>query len=160
MIKTAKISKVSNKKEWKGPKGTIIYHDLVMDNGDKINIGKKKDQIEGWDITYEIVGDVGQQEYVKAKAAQLEGGFTKSFGGASKNNKQITELACLKVAATISAAYIGQGHKVTPEDVINLKNTFTQDILKEDKPVEKPIEPNTPVSAYQDHVDNVDDMPF
>ena len=44
MIKTAKISKVNNKKEWQGPKGTIIYHDLIMDNGDKINIGKKKDQ--------------------------------------------------------------------------------------------------------------------
>jgi hypothetical protein len=159
MVKSAKISKVTSKKEWQGPKGTIIYHDLVMDNGDKINIGKKKDQLEGWEITYEIVGDVGQQEYVKAKAAQPEGGFTKSFGGAPKNNKQITELACLKVAATISAAYIGQGHKVTPEDVINLKNKFTQDILKEDKPVEKPVE-TTPVSAYQDHVDNVDDMPF
>tara|TARA_R100000773_G_C4221208_1_gene120222 strand:- start:4119 stop:4580 length:462 start_codon:yes stop_codon:yes gene_type:complete len=153
MIKTAKISKVNNKKEWQGPKGTIIYHDLIMDNGDKINIGKKKDQLEGWDITYEITGDIGQQEYVKAKAAQPEGGFTKSFA-APKNNKQITELACLKVAATISAAYINQGHKVNTDDVIRLKNELVNDILRSEKPVE----------SLKNVLDNgevvIDDMPF
>ena len=160
MIKTAKISKVNNKKEWKGPKGTIIYHDLIMDNGDKINIGKKKDQIEGWDITYEITGDVGQQEYVKAKAAQPEGGFSRSFSGSSKNNKQITELACLKVAATISAAYIGQGHKVNTDDVIRLKNELVNDILRAEKPVEssRNILDNKDTLANGEVV--IDDMPF
>tara|TARA_Y100000356_G_scaffold67629_1_gene55493 strand:+ start:104 stop:586 length:483 start_codon:yes stop_codon:yes gene_type:complete len=160
MIKTAKISKVNNKKEWQGPKGTIIYHDLIMDNGDKINIGKKKDQIEGWDITYEITGDVGQQEYVKAKAAQPEGGFSRSFSGSSKNNKQITELACLKVAATISAAYIGQGHKVNTDDVIRLKNELVNDILRAEKPVEssRNILDNKDTLANGEVV--IDDMPF
>ena len=138
-IKTAKIKIVKNVSEPYG-KYKTLYHNLEMDNGDKINIGKAKEQQVGWELTYKIVGD-GQQEYNKAQAVQPEGGFTtsKSGGNFSKDkNKQITELACLKVAAAISAAYIGQGHKITPESVISLKNTFTEDILREEKPVERP----------------------
>ena len=144
-IKTAKIINVKNVSEPYG-KYKTLYHNVEMDNGDKINIGKAKEQQVGWELTYKIVGD-GQQEYNKAQAVQPEGGFhttaghvvSKSGGNFSKDkNKQITELACLKVAAAISAAYIGQGHKITPESVISLKNTFTEDILREEKPVEKP----------------------
>ena len=43
-----------------------------MENGDKINIGKKKAQQVGWRLTYEIIGDkkddgTYQQTYPKAK---------------------------------------------------------------------------------------------
>ena len=45
----------------------VLYHKLIMENDDKIDIGKQKEQQVGWELTYEIVGD-GQQEYNKAKA--------------------------------------------------------------------------------------------
>lgn len=77
MIKTSKIQQVVNSKEFTNSFGTTIYHNLVMENGDKINIGKKKLQQTGWELTYEIIGDKKpdgsyQQEYPKAKAAQKE----------------------------------------------------------------------------------------
>jgi spermidine/putrescine-binding protein len=161
MIKTAKIKNVKDVSEPYG-KYKTLYHNIEMDNGDKINIGKVKEQQVGWELTYKIV-EQGQQEYNKAKSVQPEGGFTPSksaSGNFSKDkNKQITELACLKAAASISAAYIGQGHKVTPEDVINLKNTFTQDILREEKPVAVEKSNNNPNTLSNGEV-VLDDMPF
>lgn len=68
MITTSKIKTVVSSKPHTGANGTTIYHNLEMENGDKINIGKKKLQSVGWELTYEIV-DEGQ-EYNKAKSAQ------------------------------------------------------------------------------------------
>ena len=67
-IKTSKIKKVESAKPYAGKHGTTIYHNLEMENGDKINIGKKSEQKVGWELTYEII-DEGQ-EYNKAKTAQ------------------------------------------------------------------------------------------
>lgn len=67
-IKTSKIKTVVSSKPYTGANGTTIYHNLEMENGDKINIGKKKQQSIGWELTYEII-DEGQ-EYNKAKSAQ------------------------------------------------------------------------------------------
>ena len=65
-MKTSKIKEVVNVSEPYG-KFKTLYHNLVMDNGDKINIGKVKEQIVGWELTYEIVEE-GQQEFNKAKS--------------------------------------------------------------------------------------------
>jgi len=65
---TSKISEVNEVKEWGEGERKTFYHNLVMDNGDKINIGKKKQQQVGWELTYEITGDPNQQEYTKAKS--------------------------------------------------------------------------------------------
>ena len=54
--------------KWNG----VYYHNLEMENGDKINIGKKKQLQIGDEITYEIIGDLGQHEYTKAKSVQPE----------------------------------------------------------------------------------------
>ncbi len=69
-IKTSKIKTVVSAKPYTGPHGTTIYHNLEMENGDKINIGKKNEQKVGYELTYEIV-DEGQ-EYNKAKSAKKE----------------------------------------------------------------------------------------
>lgn len=62
----SKVEKIVEVKPWNGgSNGTIYYHSLVMDNGDKINIGKKKELAIGEELSYEIV-DSGQ-EYNKAK---------------------------------------------------------------------------------------------
>jgi hypothetical protein len=76
MIQTSKVKKVASVKEYNGQHGTIHYHLLVMDNGDKINLGKKKVLQVGEEITYEIV-ERGQQEYNKAKSVKKE--FKPSF---------------------------------------------------------------------------------
>ena len=68
---TSKVKKVVSTKPYTNAHGTTIYHLLEMENGDKINIGKKKELQEGWEITYEII-ETGQQEYNKAKAAKKE----------------------------------------------------------------------------------------
>ena len=78
---TSKVTKVVNSKPYNGQNGTVYYHLLQMDNGDKINIGKKKELSVGDEITYEIT-ETGQQEYNKAKSAQKE--FTGGFSGKSK----------------------------------------------------------------------------
>lgn len=76
-MKTSTVKQVTSVKSWNSPNGEILYHMLVMDNDDKINIGKKKKVEVGQELTYEIIGDVGQHEYTKAKSAKKEfkGGF-------------------------------------------------------------------------------------
>ena len=67
---TSKIKEVVRTKDYTGAHGTIIYHDLVMDNGDKIQLGKKTSQKVGYELSYEII-DEGH-EYNKAKAIKPE----------------------------------------------------------------------------------------
>ena len=68
-MKTSKIKTVKEVAgdgiKWRG----VYYHQLEMENGDKINIGKKKLQEVGWELTYEFTGD-GQKEYRDAKSVQ------------------------------------------------------------------------------------------
>ncbi len=70
-MKTSKIKNVQDivgdGVKWNG----IYYHNLEMENGDKINIGKTKWQEIGWELNYEETGD-GQHEYNKAKAVNPE----------------------------------------------------------------------------------------
>ena len=67
-MKTSKIKTIAECKPWTGEKGTVYYHNLAMENGDKINIGKKKELSVGEELHYEIIGDIGQHEYTKAKS--------------------------------------------------------------------------------------------
>lgn len=91
MIKTSKIQQVVNYKEYTTNNyGTTIYHNLILENGDKINIGKKKIQQVGWELTYEIIGDkkpdgTFQQEYPKAKPAQKDE-FSQSNNNSNNSN--------------------------------------------------------------------------
>ena len=67
---TSKIKEVVRTKNYTGAHGTIIYHDLVMENDDKIQLGKKTLQKVGYELYYEII-DEGH-EYNKAKAIKPE----------------------------------------------------------------------------------------
>ena len=68
---------------WNG----VYYHLLVMENGDKINLGKKKILEAGQEVSYEIV-EVGQQEYCKAKSWNPEYEGKPQNNGAPKSNYQ------------------------------------------------------------------------
>lgn len=83
-IKTSKIKEVVEVKPFTNAHGTTLYHSLIMDNGDKINLGKKKEQQVGWELTYEIT-ETGQQEFNKAKSAQQDGGVNYSRSNASNS---------------------------------------------------------------------------
>lgn len=68
-MKTSKIKEVHSCKPFTGQNGTTYYHNLTMENGDEINIGKKKEQSVGEELTYELTGgDDGQQRFKKAKS--------------------------------------------------------------------------------------------
>lgn len=85
-MKTAKVTKVVSVNEWTGGNGTIFYCHCEMDNGDKIDIGKKKVVEVGQELDYEVVST--QHEYHKAKSVMKDQAPTqgtsssqKKFGG-------------------------------------------------------------------------------
>lgn len=82
---TSKIKTVVKTKPYTNNFGTTIYHDLLMENGDKIQIGKKNEQKVGWELSYEII-DEGQ-EYNKAKAIKPEEVPVTSVDEGLKNSK-------------------------------------------------------------------------
>ena len=69
-MKTSKIKRIESTNDWTGSNGTVHYHSLEMENGDKINIGKKSMRQVGEELHYEIT-DVSQ-EYNKAKSVNPE----------------------------------------------------------------------------------------
>lgn len=71
-MKTSKVKEVTNVKEWAGSNGTVYYHNLIMENGDKINIGKKKQLNVGDELTWELTEQDGSSEYPKAKTVNPE----------------------------------------------------------------------------------------
>ena len=72
MSKTSKVKYIEEVKQWGQGDRLTYYHNLECENGDEINIGKKSQLKIGDEITYEIVGDLGQQKYTKAKAVKKE----------------------------------------------------------------------------------------
>ena len=69
-METSKVEKIIEVKEWGEGDRKTYYHNLVMENGDKINLGKKKHLAIGEELTYMIIDS--SQEYQKAKAINPE----------------------------------------------------------------------------------------
>lgn len=104
-MKTSKIKTIHGEpKPFTNNYGTTYYHNLEMENGDKINIGKKSQCQVGWELTYELTGeDDGQQEFKKAKSAKKEEGSYKGSG----------DLKGIKIGHAITNAvvlYCAKGH--------------------------------------------------
>lgn len=82
MTKTSKVKTIQGEpKFWE--QNQVYYHNVEMENGDKLNIGKKRKLNIGDELTYEITGD-DQHEYRKAKSAVApppsQGGYSKKSG--------------------------------------------------------------------------------
>jgi hypothetical protein len=107
-MKTSKIKSVDEVKTWGDGQRKTYYHNLTMENGDKINIGKKKEQQVGWELTYEITDT--SQEWNKAKAVNPNQATTTPLSG--KNNDQIGRLACIKASAEFYAQSTASVSKV------------------------------------------------
>ena len=105
-IKNSKIKQVHSVSEPYGQYNTL-YHNLEMENGDKINIGKKSTQQKGWEVWYQITDTSGQQEFAKAKSVQkpeqTNGGgnayqTTQTFKQDPDKSRSIEMQVCLKEA--------------------------------------------------------------
>jgi len=127
MIKTSKVKEVVSAKPFTNSFGTTIYHCLVMENGDKINIGKKTEQKVGWELTYEVVDD--GQEYNKAKSAKKEEGqqFTPSAG----KNDDVQRLIVRQNALTNAVKYHETGG-VGEKDILTTAQNFFEWVMKKD----------------------------
>ena len=99
---TSKIKEVVSVSEPYG-KFNVLYHKLIMENEDKIDIGKQKEQQVGWELTYEIQ-EKGQQEYNKAKAVAPDkfksNGQTSYSSSFKKDDDQnlIVRQTCMKAS--------------------------------------------------------------
>ena len=102
MIKTSKIAEVHKMTPWDGPNGTIIYHWLLMENGDMIDIGKKKECKVGWDITYQITDT--QHKYNKAKAEQPQEGTPAATAIQENIKRKDDNLKGIKIGHAITNA--------------------------------------------------------
>ncbi len=129
-IKTSKILEVRNVSTWNGPNGTVYYHHLVMDNGDKIDIGKKSELKTGWEVTYSITGDPGQQEFTKAKSEKKEGGNFFQNKNKPMNGKSSQASFALAYAKDYAGFYIEKGIDKTPEEVIETAAVFNKWLLE------------------------------
>jgi len=118
-MKTSKIKTVVNSKEWSNNGKTIIYHNLEMENGDKINIGKVKLQQVGWELTYEIT-EQGQQEFNKAKAVQKEQNFTKSFNTQSTKPDNVQDLIVRQSSLKAAIDFTKCSDNSTVDDIFYL----------------------------------------
>lgn len=85
MEKKAKITRTVFKSEWAGPNGTVYYHDIELDNGDKGSIGSKEKMPSklnpGQEFAYIIETDVRGGFKIKAVTTPGGGGFK---GGAPR----------------------------------------------------------------------------
>lgn len=109
-MKTSKVKEVFGEpKPYTNSNGTTYYHNLIMENGDEINIGKKKQLSVGDELTYELTGgDDGQQRFKKAKSVQPQQQNSTSTV-VSKNweprdQDSILYQVCLKEAVNITIA--------------------------------------------------------
>ena len=141
---TSKIKQVVNKKEFTNKYGTTIYHDLLMENGDKIQIGKKKEQLVGWELSYRIenegAGESG--EYKKASAIKPEEveGYTQvpgtnstwNTGNVFKNSNDNDQRQRMIIAQSSlsSAVELYKAHTVDADEVMACAKKFYDWVIK------------------------------
>ena len=158
-MKTSKIKEVAAMNPWKSKNGkTIIYHSLVMENEDKINIGKMKEQQIGWELTYEILEE-GQQEYNKAKAVAPQNFNSGGFKGNDDRQVSIIRQSSLKC----SVEYL-KGAEASLEEVFEVADKFIDWVNKKEinKTVKEELEGRKEMDR-QDQINSLkpyNDLPF
>lgn len=129
---TAKITKMQFKNEWESPQGgTIFYHNIELDNGDKGSIGAKKKEPDflavGSELEYTLQeSDKGN----KIKRVQQQGGgFKKKFDPEWEKYKQrlIVKQNCMTNAVRLVAPFNAGADK--PEDMLDTLDAVYEHIL-------------------------------
>jgi hypothetical protein len=126
-----------------------------MENGDKINIGKKKEQQVGWELTYEIT-EQGQQEYNKAKAVAPES-FNKSNNYTPSNSSNDDRQLLIVKQSSIKAA-VEFDNQCTIEDMLKNAKIIKDWVMGTD--VQKKVDKVS--KAFNDKFAGTtpDDLPF
>lgn len=153
-MKTSKIKTVVSIKPHKNSYGETFYHNLEMENGDKINIGKKKEQQVGWELTYEIT-EQGQQEYNKAKAVAPES-FNKSNNYTPSNSSNDDRQLLIVKQSSIKAA-VEFDNQCTIEDLLKNAEIIKDWVMGND--VQKKVD-KVAKSFNDKFEDESDDLPF
>ena len=93
-MKTSKVKEIVRVKDWLNKKTgkTTYYHHLVMENGDKIDIGKQSKMEIGTDMNYEIFDT--QYEFHKARAVWNQTGGFKSNDNRQESIVRQSSLKC------------------------------------------------------------------
>jgi hypothetical protein len=154
-MKTSKIKTVVSIKPHQTEKyGTTFYHNLEMENGDKINIGKKKEQKVGWELSYEIT-EQGQHEYNKARAVASES-FNKSNNYTPSNSSNDDRQLLIVKQSSIKAA-VEFDNQCTIEDMLKNAEIIKDWVMGTD--VQKKVDKVS--KAFNDKfADESDDLPF
>ena len=154
-MKTSKIKTVVSIKPHQTEKyGTTFYHNLEMENGDKINIGKKKEQKIGWELTYEIT-EQGQHEYNKARAVAPES-FNKSNNYTPSNSSNDDRQLLIVKQSSIKAA-VEFDNQCSIEDLLKNAEIIKDWVMGTD--VQKKVD--KVAKAFNDKfADESDDLPF
>ena len=154
-MKTSKIKTVVSIKPHQTEKyGTTFYHNLEMENGDKINIGKKKEQKVGWELSYEIT-EQGQHEYNKARAVAPES-FNKSNNYTPSNSSNDDRQLLIVKQSSIKAA-VEFDNQCTIEDMLKNAEIIKDWVMGTD--VQNKID--KVAKAFNDKFeDESDDLPF
>tara|TARA_R100000656_G_scaffold68882_2_gene51900 strand:- start:398 stop:847 length:450 start_codon:yes stop_codon:yes gene_type:complete len=149
-MKTSKIKKVVSVSEPYG-KFKVLYHKLIMDNEDKIDIGKQKVQQIGWELTYEIQ-EKGQHEFDKAKAVapdKFKSNGQTSYSSSVKKD-DVQELI-VRQSSLRSSVESHKGSNASDEEILKSAERFSNWVMgKEVK--EKEVKIETKIGK--------DDLPF
>ena len=75
---TSKVKLITGTKVWKWPNWDVFYHSMEMENGDKVNVGKKTDNFfkVGDEINYDVVST---DEYWVKKIKEIKEEFKKGW---------------------------------------------------------------------------------
>ena len=155
-MKTSKIKTVVSIKPHQTEKyGTTFYHNLEMENGDMINIGKKKEQKVGWELSYEIT-EQGQHEYNKARAVASES-FNKSNNYTPSNSSNDDRQLLIVKQSSIKAA-VEFDNQCTIEDMLKNAEIIKDWVMGTD--VQKKVD--KVAKAFNDKFAGTtpDDLPF
>lgn len=160
-MKTSKVKTITSTKEWSGPNGTTIYNQCIMENGDKINIGKKKALTAGEELTYELTGGADDQfEYKKAKSVQLNDVFNRTpkinTSFRPKDEGVITMLSCISSACTAVAQSSKGGDKAF---ILDMAESFFKAAMSKSS-AEKPVQESKLQASVSINDTSNDDLPF
>ena len=123
-MKTSRIKEVVSSKPHSNGN---IYHNLILENGDKINIGKRKEQKVGWEISYEIVDEQsGEFKQSKSVQAQNTPPSNNSFSGSQNEYKGLNVQSLIVAQSCIGNACLmyQQSSDATPEKVLKAAQMF------------------------------------
>jgi hypothetical protein len=98
-----------------------------MDNGDKIEIGKKKELKEGWELTYEITDDAF--EYHKAKSVQPLPQTTTTITQSNPSGLNVQNLIVAQSSLASAVQLMQNDSLATKEDIIDIADTFYKWVL-------------------------------